>query len=438
MTTLRVGLHIACMLGLLGAASSAFAAETLEQAWTQALRVDHRLQASRLVTESTRATLAAARGARLPSVDVQAGRTHLSETPTAQGSFTLPASLGSVDLDLALPLQQPNFTSYRAEVTLPLYTGGRISQGIDAARNGVNAADYDAQRMRLDVKLAVAEAYVAVLRTRRLIGVVQSNVTSLTAFARDVDNLYDQGLVARNDTLAAQVALADARQREIVAGNALDLAQAAYNRLLGRPLDQKTDLAELDVLSGPSDLAENSDRADTQRPELKALDAQHQALVAQSRAVRGGTLPQVAVSGGYTFQENRYQANEGYWSATLGVKWALFDGGILRNQAAAVAARAASTQALRDDAASLVALQVRQAWLDTQETGKRIDVARTALASAEENLRIARDRYNQGLANHTEVLEAETLRTRSHTNYYAALYDAALARLRLKRATGDL
>jgi outer membrane protein len=93
---------------------------------------------------------------------------------------------------------------------------------------------------------------------------------------------------------------------------------------------------------------------------------------------------------------------------------------------------------LRDDAASLVALQVRQAWLDTQETGKRIDVARTALASAEENLRLARDRYNQGLTNHTEVLEAETLRTRSHTNYYAALYDAAFARLRLKRATGDL
>ena len=58
--------------------------------------------------------------------------------------------------------------------------------------------------------------------------------------------------------------------------------------------------------------------------------------------------------------------------------------------------------------------------------------------SAEENLRLTRDRYNQGLANNTEVLESETLRTRSHSNYFAALYDAELARLRLKRATGDL
>ncbi len=431
-------LRALCLLSLLCMLGPVLGAETLEQAWVQALAVDHRLEASRLTTESTRATLEAARGARLPSLNIEAGRTHLSETSTAIGSFALPAPLPSVDLDLALPLQQPNFTSYKAEVTLPLYTGGRISQGISAAQNGVNAADYDAQRTRLDVKLAVAEAYVAVLRTRRLIGVAQSSVKSLTAFAQDVDNLFEQGIVARNDTLAAQVALADARQREIVAGNALDLAQAAYNRLLGRPLDQKADLAELGSLPGPNDLAENSDRAETQRPELKALDAQRQALVAQSQAVRGGTLPQVAVSGGYSFQENRYEANEGYWSATLGMKWALFDGGILRSQAAAVAARAASTQALRDDAASLVALQVRQAWLDTQETGKRIEVTQTAQASAEENLRIARDRYNQGLTNYTEVLEAETLRTRSHTNYFAARYDAAFARLRLKRATGDL
>jgi outer membrane protein TolC len=51
---------------------------------------------------------------------------------------------------------------------------------------------------------------------------------------------------------------------------------------------------------------------------------------------------------------------------------------------------------------------------------------------------VARDRYANGLATHTEVLDAETLRTGSQSNHANALFDAALAGLRLKRATGEL
>ena len=46
--------------------------------------------------------------------------------------------------------------------------------------------------------------------------------------------------------------------------------------------------------------------------------------------------------------------------------------------------------------------------------------------------------YNMGAASNTEVLDAEMLRTRSYRNHYDGVYDAALATLRLARATGDL
>ena len=412
--------------------------ETLEQAWAVAVGVDHRLQASRYTTEATQQALQAARAARWPNVALQGGYTRLNETPTAVSSFTPPAPLPPTQLNLELPLQQPSYYAYKVEVTLPLYTGGRIENGITAAGSLVGAARNDELRTALDVKLAVAQVYLGSLRAARFVEVAQSNVTSLMSFECDVNHLFEQGIVARSDTLAARVALADARQRLIVANNAVDLAHAAYNRLLGRAFTQPVDLQEVELPADAVDVTALTVRAQAQRPELKALSDQGAALKAQAASVRGALAPQVALIGGYGRQQNRYQAHEGIASIGIGLKWELFDGGLVRAQADAIAARGNSVASLREEAVSLIALQVRQAWLGTQEAAQRITVAQAAIDSADENLLLARDRYSQGMATQTEVLEAETQRTRSQTNRHAATYDALLAQLQLRRATGEL
>jgi outer membrane protein TolC len=125
-------------------------------------------------------------------------------------------------------------------------------------------------------------------------------------------------------------------------------------------------------------------------------------------------------------------------SATVGLRWDVFDGNVVRQRAAATAHRATAAAEERADLASRIRLQVRQAWLDEQETEKRIAVAREALAQADENLRVVRSRYREGIGTNTEVLDAESQRVQSYTNYYGATYDAVLADLRLRHALGEL
>lgn len=60
--------------------------------------------------------------------------------------------------------------------------------------------------------MQVSEAYVAVLRMEGALQVAQSHADSLTAHNEDVKNLYDQGVVPKNDLLAANVELANAQQ----------------------------------------------------------------------------------------------------------------------------------------------------------------------------------------------------------------------------------
>jgi len=406
-------------------------AETLEDAWNIALAYDHRLQASRMNVDSSRQSVSAAKAARYPFLSVESGYTVLNNAPAAR----LDEPMAVLD---HIPTAEDQSLSYKTMVTLPLFTSGRISKGIDAALSGLNTAVQDEMKSILDLKLHVAEAYISVLRAKRLISVAETNAESLIAYTRDVANFYEQGLVTKNDMLAAQVSLADARQHLTQVLNNLNLANASYNRLLGRSLDQQIDIDDLSAEQAETDFENLKSKALEKRPELISLSEQARSLQHQASGIRSSTMPQLALSGGYSFTQNKYQVHEDVWSANVGLRWDIFDGGVARHNANALLQKAEALNEVRKDTASLISLQVRQVCLDIDEAYKRIEVTREAVSQSEENLKVAKDRYREGVGTNTEVLDAETLRTRSYSNYYNAVYDGVLANIRLKYVTGEL
>jgi len=405
-------------------------AETLEQAWAIALEADHGLKAVKENSAAAAEQLAAAKSARLPNLSVAAGYTAMENDLAAK------ASLGGVNVDV--PMGERESHSYQATVSLPIYTSGKISGGINAASSVLSASRSQLTSSRLDLKLEVAESFVAVLRASKGSAVALSHVDSLQSHAGDVKNFYQQGMVSKNDLLAAKVALADAEQSAIKVENSLDIAKSAYNRFLNRALSQPVMLDEVRFEENDEGVELLTERALAQRHELWILSDQIEALRHQAKAVRAETLPQIALNGGYGYQENRYQVHEGQWQVNLGLQWQLFDGGVAKHRASSIKRGAAMLKAQHDDLASKVALQVRQYWLDSQETRKRILVAEKTIVQAKENLKVSRNRYENGLSTNTEVLDAETLRTGSENNHANALYDAVLASLRLKRSLGEL
>jgi outer membrane protein TolC len=269
---------------------------------------------------------------------------------------------------------------------------------------------------------------------------VRSNVQSLEALARDTSSMFERELVPRNELLTAQVALADAKQNELRASNAAEVALAAYNRRLGQPMSRPADLAE--TISPPGELPDSlealTEQALTRRTELAALDAQADAYRELAHTERARTLPQVALSGGYQYLRNQFLDDDAVGMAGIGVQWALFDGGQSRKRAAALDRSRKATEQQHADAASLIALQVREAWLGLHEARKRVQVTLNATEQADESLRMARERYGAGLGTQTQVLEAEALRVRALKNRDDAALDAALAELKIARAAGML
>jgi outer membrane protein len=425
-----IGILAATALGVVPASR----AETLAEAWALAATQDNALAAVRSQAEAAELDAAAARGQRWPSLAVGGAYTRLDDSPAFDFGFT------------GLPIVAPelfggdDFWMGAATVTVPLFTGGRISSSIAAAEARGRGAGAQVAGAEEDVKLAVADAYVNVLRARKALEVADSNVTTLESLVSDIGAMFERELVPKNDLLAVQVALADARQGRLRAANAAELALASYNRRVGEPLTRAAELDE--TLPVPADLPSDPDElvkaAVEKRSELKVLDEQATAYGQLAKTERARVLPQLSLTGAYNYLENTFLDDEDFASVGVGVQWALFDGGQARKRAAALERSRRATEQQRADVESLIALQVRQSWLDVDETRQRIQVTAGAVEQAEENLRIARERYGAGLGTQTQLLEAESLRVQALRNRDNAVLDAGLAKLRLARAVGAL
>lgn len=407
------------------------ASESIEQAWASALQADHTVAAAGAREQAAHEGLAAAEARRLPSVSLNAGYTRLQSEPAA--AISIPA----LKLN-GLPFAQDEAYSGSVSFSAPVFTAGRISNGIAAAGAASEAARAGSALSRHELKMAVAEAYVSVLRAQHLNAVALSHVTAIERHVYDVEQLFNKGYAARYDVLSSKVALADARQQALQAANGVALAGAAYNRLLGRQQDAPVELAELAERQAAPTLPELIAAGRDGRSELGQLSAQETALRRQSASVAAQLAPQVGVSGGWGRLQNRYLVEDKGWWIGVAMKWDVFDGGLVRREAAQLASNARAVAELRSDAADKVELQVRQSWLRVQEAAARIEVARAALAQADEGLELARERYRAGLAPNSEVLDAETRRAGAYANRDNAVYDRALAQLRLQYASGRL
>lgn len=413
--------------------------ETLAQAWDAALLGNHDILAAVETVGAAREQVAAAEALRRPQVNLKSGYTRFDAEPTIESETQLNIQSGTQTVPFEYRIGERNSLHYSAMVSLPLYNGGQTRAVIEAARARALAATSDRATQEANTRIAVAEAYFNVLRAQRAQGVARAHVASLERHQADIARIHGQGLVPRNDLLAAEVTLADARQQLLQIENQLRLVEAGYNQLLARPLEQPVRLAEVAAQPTPAGAVDDwVQRALGQRPELAAVRQQIESAGAQVRGAAGSRLPKVGLSTGYLYQDNGSLEQPGMFATSVDLAWSLYDGGGAAHLRRSLAHRQAELLRRRDGLLELIGLQVRRYWLMQQETRQRLVVTRGAIAQSEENLTATRNSYREGLARNAEVLDAEALHLKTQTNHTNATYDAALATLQLRWAAGEL
>jgi outer membrane protein TolC len=138
------------------------------------------------------------------------------------------------------------------------------------------------------------------------------------------------------------------------------------------------------------------------------------------------------------WQQNEFMLHDTLWFGIFGMQWTLFTGLDTKAQVAQAKLRVSQLKEQQRDLDDQVRLDVQNAYLRVKETADRIRATEKAVTQGEENLRLNEERYKEQVGTATDVIDAETLLTRTRVNYWTAVYDHQMAKAELLWAMGAI
>ncbi|RPI53139.1 MAG: TolC family protein [Acidobacteria bacterium] len=319
-----------------------------------------------------------------------------------------------------------------------LFDGGRTRAAARAATLETSVARAVERQTRNDLALATTRAYGRALGADAERQAAVAAVATAEEDARTAEARRDAGTVTEADVLAMQAHLAEMRARAIDAAAEERIARADLNRLMNRPLETAMVLEQAPIAAGAaSGQAASAQKPGEGRPELEQAALRVDLANAARARVRGALLPEIAVQGGYEWNDGQRGGPASAWLTGVAVRVNLFSGGATAARLREAAYAADRARAEQERAAAAVRLEVLTAIERLAAARARDAVGRAAVVQARESQRIIRDRFEVGLTPASEAIRAATAVLDAEAQRVRAVVDVMVGEAELRRAVGD-
>jgi outer membrane protein TolC len=331
-----------------------------------------------------------------------------------------------------------DYPSYGVNVHQTLFDFWARESLYRASRESLELTKTDILRTKNLVALDFVTAYFTLLEFEKMVGVGQREVESLESHQQVAKNLYDAGAITKNDLLQAEVRLSDSRQRLLTLRHQRTFSASSINTILSRPLSLEVTPVEVSEDLTPAPVLDNAWKAALlQRPEIKIVDRELKINELKETAKRSEYLPTFYADGGYNYSKNQFMLHEDNWSLVFGLNINLFNGGATKAEISKIRLRSGQIREEKNKLLEDIRLEVERYYLDERNARDNVMTTKDAIRQAEENLRINKVRYEEGVGTATDVLDAIALLSMAEKNYYKALYDMRRAHAGLLYAVGE-
>ena len=412
---------------------------TLLEAMQRGRENAHEVGAAKARAEAGGERVRQARGFRLPAL-------HLEENFIRTDS---PAEVFALELNqerfsfAEFTASDPNHPSplntavTRAELTLPLYTGGELSTRVGQAEAGAKAANDSATWAGNQSAFGAAQAYVAVSQAQEYAGLLEESRKTIQAHVELARNYVEQGMLVRSELLRAEVEMARIEDMLAQARGNARIAAANLAFRVGADQSSEWQLATLAFPAAPRDDLAGWLASASGRPDLAAARSLVHAGELEVSTRRAAFLPRVGIVARGDLVDDHVFGHHGESTAIMAqASLNLFAGGSDR---AAIRVAEWDAKAGQEDVARFgegVQLEVRQAWEEAATARARQATAARAVNAAREAERIVSERFSTGVVKMLDLLDAATARREAETRELVARAEANTAVLRLALVAG--
>ncbi len=300
-----------------------------------------------------------------------------------------------------------NGTLFGVTALEPVYTGGRLSSynkladlQVDARQKLISVTDDQIVQMTQFL-------YYKIVELHDLDKTFASIEEELKSIHQDAVNIYENGIVNKNDVLSVELIQDQMSALRIKTANACRLMRRALAKYMGMANEDIDVDTQIDAdISDPETLRTNPLEATLNRTETQLLDIWVKKSQLESKIAKANMLPILLVGGSLTYNRllSKWQG-KAIAFATLQIPISTFWSE--RHEYKRKKIEEQKALDFRQDKRELITLQIMDAWDNLESTYKQTQIAEKSIVRAEENLRIHREYYRNGMTNMSVLLDAQ-------------------------------
>ncbi|MGV0923733.1 TolC family protein [Empedobacter tilapiae] len=319
----------------------------------------------------------------------------------------------------------------------------RVFTGLKAAKSTREFYQVNADLTDEQIIERVANAYYQVFIQEEKLKTIEKSYENTNKVRNVIKSLVENGLAKPIDLdrIVVQLNNISSSRQQLI--NAVDINKNALKFYMGYPIEQSIRLTEETITPN---LALLEDQIDVEnRTEFKVLSKQKELLGFAKEAERANLYPTVGLSAnyGYAGMGDKFITSKDYFwsdlaSVGLSVKVPIFSGGATKAKINQAEIDLLDIEEQMNDTKLGLSLEYQNAKAQIENTLKSVDIQEENVSLAEKVLVNTQNNYQQGLANLTEILDAENALTDARNNYSNALLEYKIAEIALIKAKGDL
>lgn len=404
------------------AGASPVAAEDLRDAIILAYQTNPTLLAQRSQQRSQDESYVQARAGLRPQVDASAGVGYTRQWPSPV--------FGS---------DESNSSSATIQLSQPLYTGGRVAHGIDAAMAGVERGRENLRNVEQQIMLSVIQAYADVIRDTEVLRIRETNLGVLRRQLEEANARFEVGEITRTDVAQSEARLAASESDLSNARAQLEISRAAYTAVVGQAPGTLEPLPALPAT--PADFDAALDIALVENPELRAAVWTLEAAEASVAAARSEYLPSAGLSASYgtagTAQPFGLDDQQTL-RAGLNVSVPLYAAGIHRSRVRQALEQSNTAQLSVEGARRTVLQDVAAAFAQVLSTASSLSASEQQVRAARIAAEGVRQEAQVGLRTTLDVLNQELELRNAEIAYVSSQRNTYVAQALLLVAMGGL
>lgn len=313
--------------------------------------------------------------------------------------------------------------------------------GVTQNQATIKRLDYEAYKTMLsatinDVIYQTKDAYYNLLFAFENRRVAEDTVKKFEMFYNQAKAFYEIGMNPKVDVTIAEVNLSNAKLQLIQADNAVNLAVAKLNNVMGVPFIDKYNVQER-LKYQPVDVSFNQsvEIAREARPELKLAELKVESANQTMKLVKKSYFPTLSIKGQYQRGGKSWNSNYGY---NIGgyLNFPTINGMLIKNEIKEARYLYDKEIANAKNTQNSIYLEIQNAFLTLEEKKNQMPVAILGVKQAKENYELSYGRYRVGEASPTELKDAQINYQQAQLTYYNALYQYNSSKAALEKAIG--